>query len=156
MLSYTYLGYCKCGNIGASLNLSNLAFRNMSLKLMVRQIVLYNRPKLTTTYKTLILMATNMWSLSKTLNIALNIIAANISGFTVIGNWFIEESLFQNSSCSTIKNQLRYYGEEIRDMACKSICFVSNVVFIYTRNSPRPYIINPRRACVVRVTVLGP
>ena len=47
---------------------------------MVRQHFFYKRSKLTTTYKMLILMAANMWSLSE----PLNIMAANISGFTVI------------------------------------------------------------------------
>ena len=46
---------------------------------MVRQNCFYKGSKLTTTYKTLILLAANMWSLSKTLNI----MATNISGFTV-------------------------------------------------------------------------
>ena len=46
----------------------------------VRQFFFYERSKLTTTYKMLIVMAANMWSLSE----LLNIMAANISGFTVI------------------------------------------------------------------------
>ena len=46
---------------------------------MVHQNCFYKGSMLTTTYKTLILMAANTWSLSKTLNI----MAAHISGFTV-------------------------------------------------------------------------
>ena len=53
--------YCKNGNIRVPLNLANLA--------LVRQNCFYKGSKLTTTYKTLILMAANMWSPSKTLNI---------------------------------------------------------------------------------------
>ena len=55
--------YCKTGNIRAQLNLANLALRNKSLKLMVCQNCFYKGSKLNTTYKTLILMAANMWSL---------------------------------------------------------------------------------------------
>ena len=80
LLFNTHYEYCKTGNIRAPLNLANLALRNKSLKLMVPQNCFYKRSKLTTTYKTLILMAASMWSLSK----MLNIMAANISGFTVL------------------------------------------------------------------------
>ena len=47
--------------------------------MVCQRIFFYKISKLTTTYKMLIFIAANMWSLSK----ALNVMAPNISGFTV-------------------------------------------------------------------------